>query len=566
MAPNLSLITTLLLVFATAIIGGLIATKLKQSTIVGYIVGGFVVGASGIDTGNRELLEIISNIGVTLLLFTLGVEFSFRRLRKILRVVSWAATAQIIFTMLIVLMVLILFGFSLVPSLFIAAASALSSTAVAVKILSQRGELDTVPGEAATGWLVTQDLAVIPMMIILPSFVALSGPWTILLSLVKAGLVLSVVIALGRIGLPKFLSLVARVGSRELFLLSTVGLVLLSGVTTYALGLSAPLGAFIAGLVIAETSQNHAVFAEIRPLRDLFATIFFVTIGMVLPLPLVYTHIGFIVLLALLVMVIKGGVVTVLLRYLRYHKKSAFLAALTLTQMSEFGFILSSEGVRVGAMTEREATILAATTLLTIVVSTPLLSRSGELYGVYARSIGRWLPKMFAEEEKEYMGKENYPIDDHVVLCGYGRVGKYIGRALLMAKIPYLVVDYNSAVVSRLKSEGIPVVYGDPADYEVLDYAQVDRARAIVIAIPDLHTQELIIGHASTLNKKIKIICRTHHEEDQPHLKSLGVATVIQPEFEAAVTIAERLLGEYGVEQEGIAGKVSRLKIEHGIG
>lgn len=287
---------------------------------------------------------------------------------------------------------------------------------------------------------------------------------------------------------------------------------------------------------------------------------------MVLPLPLVYSHIGSIVLLALLVMVIKGGVVTVLLRYLKYHKKSAFATALMLTQMSEFGFILSNEGVRVGALTEREATILAATTLLTILVSTPLLSRSGELYTVYAKTIGRWVPKVFEEEEKEYTGKGDYPMKHHVVICGYGRVGKYVGRALSMAKIPYLVVDYNSAVASRLKSEGIPVVYGDPADYEVLDYAEVDHARAIVIAIPDLHTQELIIGHAATLNKKIKILCRTHHEEDQPHLKSLGVQTVIQPEFEAAVTIAERLLGEYGVEQEGIAGKVSRLKIEHGIG
>ncbi len=177
---------------------------------------------------------------------------------------------------------------------------------------------------------------------------------------------------------------------------------------------------------------------------------------------------------------------------------------------------------------------------------------------IYAESI----PYIRGQAEKQ----EELPYRDHIVLCGYGRVGKYIGRALEMAEIPFVVVDYNNATIAALKIKGIPVVYGDPADKGVLDWAQVDYAKAIIIAIPDRHTQELVIAHAQTLNRRIKIICRTHHEEDQKYLKSLGVDAVIQPEFEAALSIVERLLPSFGVADADVAGKISRLKIEHGVG
>lgn len=576
MIPDLSLITTLLLVFSTAILGGLVAKKLNQSMIVGYVLGGFLAGSSLSRLQNQEVLGWIAQIGITLLLFTLGVEFSFHRLRTILGAITWAATAQIIGCLLILLAIFLLLGFSLIPALFFAAAGALSSTAVVVKVLSERGELETVPGEVATGWLVVQDLSVIPMMVMLPAFIVLSvspsdnffsGIGLVVASLVKAAVMLTIVIALGRKGIPKALAVVARGASRELLLLTTVGLVLIAATTTYVLGLSAALGAFIAGLLVAETSQNHAVFAEIRPLRDLFAIVFFVTLGMVLPLRLVLGNLPFILGLAIVIMGIKWAAVMGLARYLGYHPKSAFLVAICLLPMSEFGFILAQEGLRLGALTPDQTAYLMAITFVTILLSTPLLGNGQVVYGMYIRRLGRFMPKLFGgKSAEESLPKEDYPIEGHVVICGYGRVGKYVGRALSMAKIPFLVADYNNATVSDLREKGIPVIYGDPADKEVLDYAQVDHARAIIIAIPDRHTQELIIGHALTLNKRIKIICRTHHEEDQPYLKSLGVQTVIQPEFEAAVTIAERLLSEYGVEEEGIAGKVSRLKIEHGIG
>ncbi len=574
-AGSVSLITTLLLVFVAAIAGGITAKKLRQPTLLGYIAAGVIFGNLLPRLANRDFLHLIADSGVTLLLFTLGVEFSFYRLRQLLRSLFWATTTQLLLSIFVFLLGLLWLGFAFLPALFIAAAAALSSTAVIVKILSERGELETLPGEVATGWSVIQDLAVVPLMILLPTVAAVvaSGSPTLLgtigtlaLSLLKALVALVTIIYLGRVGVPKLLARVAAVGSREIFLLTTIGLVFLAAITTYALGLSAGLGAFIAGLLVAETSQNHAIFAEVRPLRDLFAVVFFVTLGMVLPasflLRLWPTLLG----LALSVVVVKWFLVLGLMRFLSYHRKTAFLVAVYLTQVSEFGFIIAQEGLGLGALSQDQYALMVALVFLTIFVSTPLIAGGHQFYYWFWHSLGKRWPKIFPQNGDLKIGREEMNISDHIVICGYGRVGKYIGRALQMANLPFLVIDYNHNTLAELKEKGIPVVYGDPADKDVLDYAQVDLARAIIIAIPDRHTQEMIIANTQSLNRRIRIICRTHHEEDQRYLKSLGVHTLVQPEFEAALSIVERLLADFGVSPEEISGKISRLKIEHGLG
>lgn len=576
MAPSsLSLVTTLALIFASAIVGGALARWLKQPMILGYIAVGIIVGGFGASIIDRNFTSLISDVGVTLLLFTLGIEFSFQRLFKIISSVSWAAIVQILVSLVVFLTLFSLLGFSFLPALFIAAAASLSSTAIVVKLFSERGELETVPGELATGWLVVQDLAVIPMMIVLPGIAAVtlesSGLFGELLtvlaiSVVKASIFLAVIIFLGRRGLPKILALVASLGSREILTLSTVGLVFVSALLAYALGLSAPLGAFIAGLLVAETSLNHAIFAEIRPLRDLFVVVFFVALGMSLPIQFFASRWLLLILLTVGVLFSKWFLVAGLCRFLGYHRKTAFLVALSLTQISEFGFIIAKEGHGLGALSTNDYTLLVGLIFATIFVSSPFIAHGHSVYYWFYRALGRFWPKIFAVKEELTNEREEYPITGHIVICGYGRVGKYIGRALSMVGIPFLVVDYNHATIAELRAQGINVVYGDPADKDVLDFAQVDLARALVIAIPDRHTQEMIIAGAQTLNRRIKIICRTHHEEDQKDLKALGVHTIIQPEFEAALSIVTRLLTDFGVSAEEIAGKVSRLKIEHGLG
>lgn len=573
MTASVSLVTTFMLLLAAAIGGAALASRLKLPSILGYIVGGVIVGNLFPTIIDHSLVGMVSESGVTLLLFALGVEFSFHKLHKVFRSILWPTMAQILLTVLIVLFLLLGLQMSFLPALYLSAAAALSSTAIVVKLLSEKGELDTMPGEVATGWLVLQDLAVVPMLILLSAASGVvSGSGSLLtafeamgLAVLKAGALIGVILYLGRQGVPKLLSAVAGLRNRELFLLTTIGIVFLIGLSTYAIGLSIALGAFLAGLLVAETSQNHAVFAEIRPLRDLFAVVFFVSLGMALPVATIGSVLPTVLLLTFSVIVIKGLVTYGLLRFIGFHRKPAFTVSLFLTQVSEFGFILAQSGLAVGALTPVHTATLVAVTFLTIVISAPLISHNHDVYYAFSGFLKKF-PKLFPELGETLPQASGYPIANHVVICGYGRVGRYIGRALQMASIPFLVIDYNQHALKELKEAGILTVYGDPADKDVLDYAQVDFARAVVIAIPDRHTQEMIIGNSLSLNRRVKIICRTHHEEDQRHLKSLGVQTVIQPEFEAALTIVAKLFSDFGVPEEEIAGKMSRLKIEHGIG
>lgn len=574
MNAGVSVITTVLFLLAAAIGGGAVSLRLKLPSMLGYIAGGVVVGALCYPILHHEFVDMVAQSGITLLLFAVGIEFSFHSLKRILSAIALPSIAQIGLVFLLTFALLLLTAMGFIPAVYLAISAALSSTAIVVKLLSERGELETTPGEVATGWLIVQDLAVVPILILLSvlsvasqqSVSVLASVGTVVLAIGKSGVILALVLYLGRIGVPRLLSAVAAMKNKELLLLTTIGIVFLVSLTTYAVGLSLALGAFLAGLLVSETSQNHAVFAEVRPLRDLFAVIFFVSLGLSLRIDMVGSVWQTILLLSLFVIVVKGSIIFFLLRFLGYHRKTAFLVGVSLTQVSEFGFVLAQSGLSAGVLTSSHATILVAVTFITIITSSLAITQSHRLYYAFDRLMRRF-PKLFRQNETgPVMKDEGYPISDHVVILGYGRVGKYIGRALLMANVPFLVVDYNQSVLRSLQSSGIKTVYGDPGDKEVLDYAQVDLAKAIVVAIPDRHTQELVIANAVSLNRNIHIICRTHHEEDQRHLKSLGVHLVIQPEFEAALTIVGRLLTRFGVSDEEISGNMHRLKIEHGIG
>lgn len=554
---TVSLLTTFLLVFAAAIGGGTIARVFGQPTIVGYIGAGAVAGAVSAGSVDKGTLALISEAGVTLLLFTLGIEFSFLRLQKVIRSVLLPAVLQLALCIAAFFALAIGLGIGPVASAFLASAFSLSSTAVVVKVLSERGELDTVPGETATGWLVVQDLAVIPLMLLLPSLLRGTILSVGLAVIVSVGTI-SAVILLARVGIPRLVAAAAAIGSRETLLLTTVAVVFLSSVVFSAIGLSAALGAFVAGLIIAETSQNHAIFAEVRPLRDVCSSIFFIALGMSVDPSVVAMRAGAVVTFLMAIILLKGGAIYALLRLLGYHAKSAFLVGVSLTQVSEFGFVIAAVGERIGALSPSEYSFLVAVTFGSLLFTTPVVASAHSLY--YRL---RW----FLPKDHGGAGSESQrPAQKHVVICGYGRVGKYVGRALEMAGIPFLVVDYNHQTAKLLRERGTHVIYGDPAERNVLERAHVDAAHSIVIAIPDWHTQQLIIAHAQTLNRRIRIICRTHHEEEQALLRSLGATVVVQPEFEAAVAIVERLLPEWGVAPQDMSGKISRLKIEHGMG
>ena len=569
---GMGLAYALFLILLAGFLGGFLAKRLRQPLILGYILAGIVVGALALPVvSNEEAVKTLAEIGVALLMFALGIEFSLARLRRVKEIALWGGLIQILLTILLGLFIFPQFGFDFYSSLFMAAAFSLSSTAVVTKLLSEKGEIDSLPGEIMVGWLLIQDLAVLPMLAILPKVAVLetSQFWRILLSVGESALLLVLVIILGKGVITKILDRIAAVGSRELLLLSVVTLCLAAAFGTYSLGLSFALGAFLAGLIVAESSQNHAIFSEIRPLRDVFVIIFFVSLGMMITPSFILTNLLTILALVAIILSVKFLIVLGLVFYLGYHTKTAFLVAVGLVQVGEFSFVLARTGISQGVIGGEIYNFIIAVALVTIVFTPLLFEMAPRIYQRVRKLTGKKFPRLYSLIFTRFdhrQGQEGLPLENHVIICGYGRVGGWLGRALEMVGIPFVVVDYNFKIIKELKEKGTPVVYGDPGDVDVLSAAQAKKAKSVIIAIPDRRTQELVISNCQTLNPQLAIICRTHHEEDQPRLKALGVKAIIQPEFEASLSMIHRVLQTYGLEKEEVAGKIKRIKIEHGMG
>ncbi len=569
MLQEMGLAFDLVMMFSLALVGGLLAKCLKQPLILGYLVMGVIFSFLPLSFVNWKDLRVIADIGVAFLMFTLGLEFSFDRFRKIKDVVLWGGILQIGIVLAIFLVILPFLGFSFSDSFYIAAAFSLSSTAVVVKILSDKGRLLTLPGQIMVGWLLIQDLAVLPMMILVPSFArAESAGWAqVLPSLGRSIIILYIVLMLAKKIVPWLVDWIASFNSREILLLFVVSLALLAAFFTYSLGMSFAIGAFIAGLIISSTVESHAVFAEIRPLRDLFITVFFLTLAMNSNPVQWLAHWQIILELVLLLIVIKLVIISALIIYFGYHSKIAFLVGVGLVQVGEFGFVLAQEGLHLGLISNSGYSIIIAVTLLTIILTPFLFDSAAGTYDWLRRLVWRYLPKaaflLFPEYRESEISK-NLPLENHIVICGYGRMGRYIGRALQLSKIPFVVIDYNKQIVKQLEEASVPVIYGDPADQEVLEYAQIQTAKAVIIAIPDFYTQSQVIVHTKTLNSRAKILCRSHREADLPKLRTLGADVIIQPEFEAGVYAVIKLASLFKFKID-LKQHIHRLRIEHGI-
>jgi CPA2 family monovalent cation:H+ antiporter-2 len=564
------LVAWVAIILLAAFLGGFLAKKAKQPAVLGYLLAGIVIGGiAGKFLPDKGSISFLAEIGVALLMFTLGLELSFSKLRKVGEVAFWGGMVQILLVIIASILIFPYFGFDFYSSLFLGCAFSLSSTAIVVKLLSERGEIDTLPGEIMLGWLLVQDLAVLPMVVILPT-IAISGAsfWLLALSILKAVGFLAVVIFVGKQLVSVFISKIADLGSRELLLLSVVAFCLLTAIVTSAFGLSIALGAFLAGLLIAETAESHAIFSEIRPLRDLFSIIFFVSLGMFLRPEYLWGNILPILATSFLIIVLKLLIVTILVFYLGYHTKTAIIVGLGLVQVGEFAFVLSRIGSNLGLIDNNVYSLILSVAIVTILLTPWLVGGAPKFYFWARRVSQKRLPRLYYLLFTRYDHRltiPELPLENHVVICGHGRVGSWLGRALELLEIPYIVIDYNHKIIKNLKEKRIKAVYGDPADIDVLDYAQVDKAKIVVVAIPDQATQEVVVTNCQTLNPKVKIICRAHQKEAQSRLSALGVSWIIQPEFEASLSIIHRVLQFFGVTREEVAGKIKRIKIEHGM-
>ncbi|MCX6704369.1 MAG: cation:proton antiporter, partial [Candidatus Woesebacteria bacterium] len=475
-----------------------------------------------------------------------------------LNVAVVGALIQIVLVTLLGYLILSWFGLAPLAALVLSLGFSISSTAVLVKILGDSGETDTIHGEIMLGWSLVQDLTVIPIMVILPLLASARGEGiglAILIGLGKALLVILGVILLGKKVVPFFVHILAGTNSRELLLLASIALALGTAAITSFFGISPALGAFLAGVVIAESQEHHAIFAETRPLRDLFVALFFVTLGFLVAPSVIISKFGLIIILTLVVIVLKVLVIFLVSSLFGYKGKTGIATSFGLAQVGEFAFVIFSAALVLKILSPEETSVGIAVTLLTLILS-PILYK----YVVpFWRKVKKY--KIFMSGEKHDFDESLFK--DHIIICGYGRVGSWVGKALKEYEIPFVVIDYNQKVVQELKEAGTLVAYGDPTEPEVLEAVGIRNAKAIILAIPDRVAQETLIAYTQSVAPHVKIISRAHRDEDWEKLKTLRVDKVIQPEFEAAVEIIRSVLISRGKNRNEISDAIRNLRVSH---
>ena len=539
MTADVGFFAWLTICLGLAFAGGLTAKLLRQSPILGYLVAGVVLNEVSVYYSlPTAFIGTLSEIGLALLMFTLGLELSFDRLRRMGWLVVGGAVVQMMAFISLGLFWLPAYGFTVNGVIFMAAGFSLSSTAVVMKMLADRGEENTLEGEIMLGWLLVQDLAVLPMVALLPLLKG-DGAGDVWRAMALALGLLLVIVLLGRTAVHWLMDRVARLGMKELLLVAAAGFCLLVGILTSLVGLSFSLGAFIAGVILAKSNEKQAVFAEVRPLRDFFSVLFFVLLGMMLRTDFLFNNFGLVLGVSLVVMAVKIILVSGLLYVFGMHLKTMTSVGAGLSQVGEFAVILAGLGVAEGLLDASVFSLILAVVMTTIFLTPFLFLARQFIYDCLCAWLKNMWPDYYRHRFSVYRKnrKKGLAICDHAVVCGYGRVGSWVGRALSRANLPYVVVDLNFDTVAKLKKEGIEAVYGDSADIEMLDYVQVDKARVVVVAIPDLSEQMLIVANCRRLNPEVKVISRVHHHEDWLKLKELGGQVVVQPEMEAALSI-----------------------------
>ena len=498
-----------------------------------------------------------------LLLFTIGIEFSLSRLKEMGRQVLVGGLGQMSFTVLATLAA----GLAFLPSwrvaLFLGFLIALSSTAIVLKGLTDKGEVDAPHGRLATGILIFQDLCVVPIMLLLPFLAgtAAGGTLGLTLALGKAIAVVVGVLVAARTLVPRALAEIVKTRSRELFLIAVILIGTLTALGTAAAGASLALGAFLAGLVISESDYAHQAMAELMPFRDIFISLFFVAVGMLVQLDTVREH-PFVTFGG--VAVIMGGkslsaaVGPVLMGY---AGRVALLAGVAVSQIGEFSFVLAESGREAGLLPNGVYQQFLGVAVVSMLV-TPFLLQSGpvlldklERLVPLDRLLPGFRPKGFAPVED--------PVSDHVVIAGYGLNGRNLAAALRSINAPYLIVELNAQTVRRARAEGEPAFYGDATRDEILRALGIDRARLFVIAISDPSATRSMVRVARGMNPKVHIIARTRYVVEIPELTRLGANVVIPEEFETSIEIFARVLAHYNVPRDEIDRLVAEIRASH---
>lgn len=529
------------IILVAALVGGFVAQRLNQPLMLGYIIAGIAVGpyTGGVTVTEVHDIELLAEIGVALLLFALGVEFNLRQLAPVRTIAFIGTPIQMLLTGMLGYGLGQLLGWSAYESLWLGALVSLSSTMVILKTLMAQGSLGTLASRIMIGTLVVQDLAVVPLLIILPTLDNLQeGLPRLGLAVVQAALFLLAMVYVGTRLIPAVLKRIAAWNSRELFLITVMALGLGIGYGTYLAGLSFAFGAFVAGMVLSESEYSHQALTNIIPLRDVFGMLFFVSVGMLLDPAFLFANIGAVLLLVAGVTLGKVLIFGGLTRAFGYIGVVPIAVGLGLFQIGEFAFVLARVGVSTGAIQPDSFSLILAAAVTTMVL-TPFASRMVE-------PLNRWVQQRRGTTPLQAVEVPE-GLRAHIIIVGYGRVGRYTADVLQRLQLPCLVIDQDFHKVERAKAAQLPIVYGDATSPIVLEAAGVHAARLALVVVPSAIDAKLIIHQVRKLNPELHIVVRAAHRSQIEELQQFGVHEIVQPEFEAGLEVVRQALLHFDV-------------------
>ncbi|HVP96358.1 cation:proton antiporter [Methanoregula sp.] len=532
-------------------------------SIVSFLVIGMVAGPFGLALiTDQSLIATIGEIGIVLLLFTIGLEFSFQSFLRSWRAVIIGGLAQICTTIVATTAINLAFQMPFNEALLFGFIVSLSSTAIVMKILQDKGEVDTLQGRTLLGILICQDLAIIPMMLIVPLLAGNSSTFDfseVPYEAAKIALIFLVIVVLGYWGIPRLLFKVAKERSRELFLFTIAGICIVIAWLTSEAGLSFTLGAFIAGLIIGESDYNIDALGHIIPFRDVFAAIFFLSIGMLLDTGTILDNLYFVVITILGIFLVKVLTGSFAATVLRMPTRVCIFTGLALAQIGEFSFVLAGTGRDAGVIQEPVYQVFLAGAIVTMAFTPFAMRASPRAVDLFYRVFPARSSRQKTPEPEESSPAEI--LSNHIVIAGYGITGKSVARAATLAGIPYMVIELNPEIIRQERSQYRPnFIFGDAVQEEVLEHAGIRHARAMVVTVSEEEAVPRIIHTARQLSPGVHILARTRHVRNAQHLLDLGADEVISEEFESALEIFVRALKRYEFPDEEVNRIIQRTR------
>lgn len=546
-----------ILLLAAAVLSTALFRSLRLPAMLGYVAVGILIGPSGFNlTANDSETRHLAEFGIVFLMFSIGLEFSLARLKTMRGLVFGLGGLQVGLTMLAAIALGRLLDFSLAEGIVLGGILAMSSTAIVSKILADRGELDTPHGQMIIGVLLFQDLAVVPLMILIPALA--SGEdlgWALGSAALKAIFVLGIILILGQRILRPWFHLVAARKSAELFMLNVLLITLGLAYLTAQAGLSLALGAFIAGMLISETEYRFQVESDIRPFRDILMGLFFVTVGLSLNLHTVSTQLPTVLAVLLLATVVKFAIILPLGRRFTTHASDALLTGIGLAQAGEFGLVLLTLAGDSQILDPQLRQALAAGMVASMLIAPLLLQHSGQI--ALKLCGGAWMERARGVHE---IAQKSFGIEDHVILCGYGRTGQSVARILEAEGIPFIALDHDPKRVKAAAAAGDNVVFGNSSRQEILMAAGIRRAKTLVVSFAHTPTALAVLAAVQHLHPGLPVIVRTLDDSDLDKVKQAGATEVVSEVMEGALMLGSQTLLMAGTPLGRVLKRIRQMR------